>query len=183
MQLSLNKNNVSAEDLTAYAVYYEGKILLEFDTIEELGYSRSVEITEYPFESEAGKTKITEYLYNNPDIIKMKGIKTEDSLLSSLITSALDIDSAIDVIKQQLDILISGIYKLQIMTKNGLRKYFTLMRYNMPENLNNYGLLEVEMTFKQVLTSEDWNEQQRSIDDLNTQNSGNLLTETLTSLI
>lgn len=185
------KKNLQADDLTPYAIYKTEKkddkkvsqLYLDFDTIIEISYTRNIEITDYPFIHENEKTKeteptrITEYMYNMPDIIEMKGIKSFDSLLTGAILNALDIQSAVDKIRQQLDILTEGIYKLQILTKNGVRKYFTLIKYTMPENLENYNYLEVDMTFKQVLSIEDWNQQQRNEEDNNTQNSGNVPTQ------
>ena len=139
------KKNLEADDLTPYAIYKTEKkddkkvsqLYLDFDTIIETAYTRNIEMTDYPFIHENEKTKeteptrITEYMYNTPDIIEMKGIKSFDSLLTGAILNALDIQSAVDKIRQQLDILIEGIYKLQILTKNGVRKYFTLIKYTL----------------------------------------------------
>ena len=183
VQIIPYKKNTDIRDLKPYAIYREGKVFLEFDTIIESGYQRSVEITDYPFESKNGQTRITEYMYNNPDIITMKGIRGYESLVVGFILKKAGLESAIDLIKQQLNILISGIYKLQIMTRSGLRKYFTLQKYYIPENLDNFTCLEVEMQFKQVITKEDWDEQQKNIEDINTVNGGNLATNILTNLI
>lgn len=158
------------------------EILLKFDSIIELEYSKNLEITDYPFDSEHGKTKITEYMFNNPEKITMKAIKSYNSVLSNFAKKLIDIESEIDKIKQQLNILTSGIYKLKILTRNGLRENFTLESFSMSETLDNYNNLEVDLTFKQVITFEEWNKT-RQEEDSKTKNGGNLQAKKINKII
>lgn len=179
----LTKINGFLDGLKTYGILKDSKVYLTFDTIIECKYSRSLEITDYPFETRGGLTRITEYGYNNPDAISMVGIKSYDSIVGGKLAEVFDIKNEIDLIKQKLDYLTSGIFKLQIKTRNGLREYFTLQKYELPENLENFNTLEVSMTFKQVLDNNDKDKNLRDVDDQDTKNGGNLSAKIITSLV
>ena len=160
-----------------YGILKDNQVYMEFDMIEECSYTRQIEITDYPLESSANSTntRITEYAYDTPDIIEMVGYISYESLLYNQIATNIkeDYKSRVEETIQKLNLLTNGIYKLQIKTRSGTRQYFTLQKYSIPENLDNFTNLQVEMTFKQVITVADWNNQQRNSDNNNTINAGN----------
>lgn len=124
--------------------------ILEFDSITETGLEATSTITEYPIEN---GTKVTDYKYDNPDIIEMVGVisKTNSSMagLSGLIPKGRD--EQINKVRQSLKKYKSGIYRLVVQTKSGRYDWFTLKDYRIPETRNNYGVFEVEMTFKEII--------------------------------
>lgn len=163
-----------------YGILKDNKLYLEFDTIVDCNYERSLQITDFPFESKNGMSRITEYMYPDPDTFTIKAFKSRSSLLTNKLINA---DNEIKQIEQKLSILSKGIYRLQIKTRNGLRQYFTLQKFNMPETYDNFGMLEISMIFKQVITGKDWNNVQRNIEDTNTINGGNLSAKIITRLL
>ena len=170
-----------------YGILKDNQVYMEFDMIEECSYTRQIEITDYPLENSRNSsnnntdnknkvnTRITEYAYDTPDIIEMVGYISYESLLYNQVATKIkeDYKSRVEETIQKLNLLANGIYKLQIKTRSGTRQYFTLQKYSIPENLDNFTNLQVEMTFKQVITVADWNNQQRNSDNNNTINAGN----------
>lgn len=113
------------------------EILLRFDTIEDCSYKASSTVTSYP--TEMG-IMVNDYKYKNSDTFTARG----------LITRRVNNDSDIDLIKSQLELYQSGMYAMNIQTKSGLRENYTLESYEIPENLDNYSVLEVDMNFKEI---------------------------------
>lgn len=113
------------------------EILLRFDTIEDCSYKASSNVTSYP--TEMG-IMATDYKYRNSDTFKARG----------LIARRNNNDSDVDLIKSQLDFYQGGMYAMNIQTKSGLRENYTLEGYEIPENIDNYSVLEVDMDFKEI---------------------------------
>ena len=99
-----------------YGILKDNKLYLEFDTIVDCNYERSLQITDFPFESKNGMSRITEYMYPDPDTFTIKAFKSRSSLLINKLINA---DNEIKQIEQKLSILSKGIYRLQIKTRNG----------------------------------------------------------------
>lgn len=112
-------------------------IVLRFDTIEECSYKSSSTVTSYP--TEVG-IMASDYKYKNSDSFKAKGLIARRS------TNA----QQVKLIENQLKFYQSGMYGLNIQTKSGLRENYTLESYEVPENIDNYSLFEVDMEFKEM---------------------------------
>lgn len=112
-------------------------ILLRFDTIEDCSYKASSTVTSYP--TEMG-IMANDYKYKNADTFQARG----------LIARRTNNDSDVDLIKSQLELYQSGMYAMNIQTKSGLRENYTLESYEIPENIDNYSILEVDMNFKEI---------------------------------
>lgn len=132
---------------------------LNFDTIEECSFNGSSTVTSYPVE--AGY-KVTEYKFENPSVIEMKGSISSTGIFGgfgfSLGLSKNGLEFKGDVISntvKKLDEMKRELSSLDIQTRNGLREGYTLTNYNIPENYDNFNLLEVEMTFEKILTVEN----------------------------
>lgn len=132
-------------------------IVLKFDTIEDCNYKGASTVTSYP--TEYG-IEVTDYKYKNSDSITAKG----------LIARRSNNDSDVDLIRNQLNMYISGMYALNIQMKSGLRENYTLEGYDIPENLDNYSVLEVEMKFKEI--PKFLQQQNRAASDNDTVNTG-----------
>ena len=50
----------------------------------------------------------------------------------------------------QLKLYQSGMYAINIQMKSGLKQNYTLESFEIPESLDNYSVLEVSMTFKEI---------------------------------
>lgn len=140
---------------SVYAIWYvpsSGKMeqILEFDSIRETGFEATSNVTDYPIEN---GTSVTDYKYDNPDTLTVVGVvsRTNASLSDLKETYWSGRDELINKTRQALDKYKRGIYRLKIQTKNGLYDWMTLQDYIIPENYDNYGLFEVEMTFKQII--------------------------------
>lgn len=132
-------------------------IVLKFDTIEDCNYKGASTVTSYP--TEYG-IEVTDYKYKNSDSITAKG----------LIARRSNNDSDVDLIRNQLNMYISGMYALNIQMKSGLRENYTLEGYDIPENLDNYSVLEVDMKFKEI--PKFLQQQNRAASDNDTVNTG-----------
>jgi len=136
-----------------YAVFEAdtSKVVFVFDTIEELEFRADSSITSYPIESGVLKT---DYLYRNPNIIEIVGRTSKKSLLAQGFNFLTDKESSIQKINENLTTYTQGIYNLNIQTKIALRKGFTLQKFTIPENLDTYGMLTVQMTFQEIMGME-----------------------------
>lgn len=133
------------------------EILLRFDTIESCNFRGVSTVTSYP--TEYG-IEVTDYKYKNPDSISAKG----------LIARRTNNDSDVDLIRNQLSLYQSGMYAMNIQMKSGLKENYTLEGFNIPENLGNYSVLEVDMTFKEI--PKFLKQQNRSASDNDTVDTG-----------
>lgn len=167
MATSLNWLKLKSQNLTqpSYGIFRdtttngvtETETLMEFDTIDECSVSGSATATKYP--SELG-TNITDYKYSNPDQVKIVGILSEGGVanFASIFSKAglngkrtWDRATAIANIRTQLDTLCRNMQLVNIQTRNGgYRQSLTLVGYTINETYDNYGTMEVEMTFQQI---------------------------------
>ena len=145
------------------------KVALSFDTITECSISSSSEIMEYPIES---GINITDYKFNNPDLITLKGVIAQHSLVGELVNSLLKKQDVISQTYVMLDYLKSGIYNLEIQTKRRLYKKFTLQNYRVNETIDNFSLFEVEMDFKQIMEVKNAKQNYKSVNDTSTYKNG-----------
>lgn len=140
----------------------EEEVVFSFDTITEAEVRGSSNVVGYPIEK--GYT-VTDYKFQNPSTIHIIGVMERSSIVGNFarratnkVLSKLGYKEYADPISklvQDLEYYKSGLYPLNIQTKSGLYKKYTLTDYNIPENFDNYGLLEVEMTFQQIMTTND----------------------------
>lgn len=143
-----------------YSVVYvqsptQKQVILEFDSILEASISSSSEIVEYPIET---GTKVTDYKYDNPDIVVLKGVISKGSVTNKLVSLTGLVDNQDNLIKkteENLHKFKKGIYRLDIQTKFRLYENYTLQNFNRVENVDNFSLYEVEMTFKQIMLSNE----------------------------
>ena len=128
----INANNSTISESTVYIItdHESNDIILAFDMIEECEFKASTTVVTYP--TERG-VRATDYKYDNPDVIKLKCFvrKREDNKQQR------------DKILTQLEHYKSGLYAVDVQTKAGLRPFYTISGYTIPENLDNYSLLEV----------------------------------------
>ena len=73
--------------------------------------------------------------------------------MSAIASKMFDVEvrGGIDKLRDNLKYYKSNMSKLNISTKTQIYKNFTLEAFEIPENFDNYGLLEVTMTFKQIV--------------------------------
>lgn len=147
------------EKKSVYAIWYkeeglEKQQILEFDSIREAEFEATSNVTDYPVEN---GVSITDYKYDNPDILTVVGVisRTNASLVDINEAYLLGRDELINKTRQALDRYKRGIYRLQIQTKSGLYDWMTLRDYTIPENYDNYGLFEVEMTFLKIIRPDE----------------------------
>lgn len=132
-----------------------GKVVMSFDMIEECNYIASTNVTSYP--TEAG-IYVTDYKYNNPDVIETVGYINKNSYIGGLKGGSVENKAqTIEKMRTELKHYVSGIYKLDIQTKAGLRQSYTLAKYEIPENIDNYSQMQVNMTFQEVVTFDNAN--------------------------
>lgn len=140
-----------------------GDIVFTFDTIEEVSFKASSNVTSYPTET---GIKVTDYKYDNPDQITVRGIINRNSYIGkNHIDSALAKVETIEKVRTELERYKKGIYKLDIQTKAGLRQGYTLDGFEIPESADNYSLFEVEMSFTQVVSFQSINPKSNSDSD------------------
>lgn len=133
------------------------EIVLRFDTIEECNFKGASSVTSYP--TEYG-IEVTDYKYKNSDTINARG----------LIARRSNNDSDVDLIRNQLKLYQSGMYAINIQMKSGLKQNYTLKSFETPESLDNYSVLEVSMTFKEI--PKFLQQQNRAPSDYDTVNTG-----------
>lgn len=152
----------------------DGKILLEFDTIDECNTSGRASVTQYPTEY---NTKDVDYKYSEPDTVAMTGILSEGGVVarSSIIPrlGTFDKKSQIEKTRDRLRQLKRDMTLVNIQTRNaGLRTSLTLTGYEINETYDTYGTMSVSMTFQEV---PQFNKQGEFVDnpaDKSTQNGG-----------
>ncbi len=132
---------------------------LEFDTIIECGVHGSASSTQVPIET---GFSVTDYKYANPDDLHMKGIVSKNGTVGigfmdvNYSLTGEDKNNLIEKIRTTCDKLTHEMTLVDIQTRNsGLRKKYTMVDYVIDETPENFNLLEVDMTFEQVLTFDD----------------------------
>lgn len=176
--LSSITDKLAKSTYSIYGIDEKGdrKIYLEFDSILECSYNGSSTVTQYPAES---GINVTDYKYSNPDQITLKGIISKNGTVG---LGALNINysifgqdkvSLIETTRQQLNELCRQMKRVNIQTRNsGLRTSFTLSGFEITETPDNYNLLEVDMTFDEVLLFGTDGKLNRSASDKDTQDGG-----------
>lgn len=162
----ISSNNSTITDSSVYIItdHESSEIILAFDMIEECEFKASTTVVTYP--TERG-VRATDYKYDNPDVIKLKCFvrKREDNKQQR------------DKILTQLDYYKSGLYAVDVQTKAGLRSFYTISSYTIPENLDNYSLLEVDLECQQIIDFSQ--EQPRDSSDMDTVATGMSQTQTV----
>lgn len=132
---------------------------LEFDTIIECRVHGSTSSTQVPIET---GFSVTDYKYANPDDLHMKGIVSKNGTVGigfmdvNYSLTGEDKNNLIEKIRTTCDKLTHEMTLVDIQTRNsGLRKKYTMVDYVIDETPENFNLLEVDMTFEQVLTFDD----------------------------
>lgn len=135
-----------------------GERVLVLDSVEYVNFRSTSTVTSYPVET---GINVTDYKYMQPDVIEMKGYIKRSSLTGSLVQDGVsaiaskmfdvEVRGGIDKLRDNLKYYKSNMSKLNISTKTQIYKNFTLEAFEIPENFDNYGLLEVTMTFKQIV--------------------------------
>lgn len=132
---------------------------LEFDTIIECRVHGSASSTQVPIET---GFSVTDYKYANPDDLHMKGIVSKNGTVGigfmdvNYSLTGEDKNNLIEKIRTTCDKLTHEMTLVDIQTRNsGLRKKYTMVDYVIDETPENFNLLEVDMTFEQVLTFDD----------------------------
>lgn len=136
----------------AFSYEVDTKVALEFNVIEETNFRGSSTVTNYPRED---GVMYSDYKYQNPSVLTVNGIVTRKSVIGNLISAALDGATNVQRMKERLEYYKSGMYPLNIQTKSGLYENYTLESYEIPEDYDSYGLMNVSMTFKEMFKPGD----------------------------
>lgn len=140
---------------STYAIYEtndaEKKVIFEFDTIEEVLFRATSNVTSYPIER---GYMATDYKYLNPCTVQIKAVISRNSSVGKKVFSLLKKSDVVEKLKTTLEYYRSGIYALNIKTKTGIRENYTLQDYEIPENYDNFGVIEVLMTFTQIMDTQ-----------------------------
>lgn len=142
--------------------------VMVFDTVEETLFRASSTVVNYP--TEAG-ISVTDYKYDSPSVLSVRGIIARNSNIGkNFISVTLGKQLSQEKMREQLEYYKSGLYALNIQTKSGKYKGYTLEGYEIPENLDNYSLFEVTLNFKQIVSV--FNEKPRQPSDKDTVRAG-----------
>lgn len=161
-----------------YAIMYvdalgKKKVVLAFDSIHEVNLKVSSTMTTYPTESNEYRT---DGKFRNPNVISVRGLIEKSSLAGQAARALLSYvgggKSLLERTKAQLEQYIDVVCRLDIQTKSGLYENYSLIGYEIPETLDNYGYFEVIMDFQQNLVPTAENEVLLRIADANTIFSG-----------
>lgn len=149
---------------------------LEFDSILECNFHGSATSTQVPIETGFKKT---DYKYANPDDLHLKGIVSKNGTFG---IGFLDINysltgqnknTLIEKIRAKCEELTHNLILVNAQTRNsGLRKNYTMTDYVINETPYNFNLLEVDMSFEQVLLFNEDGEMLRNKADGDTQQIG-----------
>lgn len=140
-----------------YAIYTvengKERPVLTFDSIIESGIEGKATIISHPVEQ---GFKATEYKFSEPSIIEMSGIVSQQSLLGQvgdklLSFVGMDKGDMIEKTRQTLEEYKKNLYIVNIKTRTGVWENYTLQNYHIKENVDNFGLLDVDMTFQEVM--------------------------------
>lgn len=145
------------------------KVVLAFNSIQEVNLKASSTMTTYPTESNEYRT---DGKFRDPNVISVRGIIQRPSLAGQAARALLSYlgggKSLIDRTKAQLEQYIDVICRLDIQTKSGLYENYSLIGYEIPESLENFGYFEVIMDFQQNLVPTADNEILKRIADAKT---------------
>lgn len=146
---------IGSWNFKAFEYTVDTRVALQFDVIEETNFRGSSTVTSYPRED---GVMVTDYKYQNPGVLQVNGILTRKSAVGNLLSLALSGSTNIRKMVESLEHYKRGMYALNIQTKTALYQNYTLESYEIPEDYDSYGVLNVSMTFKQLFkTSETQN--------------------------
>lgn len=123
------------------------EIILEFDSIVSTHRRNNSEITTVPIET---GFQATDYKFATPGQLEVVGVLSRNSALGRLLTLG-DRSDAISSLLETLDKYTTQILLLNIQTRTGLCKNYTLKNYEIDETKENYGIVEVSMEFEEVI--------------------------------
>lgn len=151
------------------------KVWLEFDTIDECQFHGSATVAKYPLEN---NTYYTDYKYSSPDDLMLKGAISVNSLIrfgdaEYNLDGITNKTSLVELIRNQCSELCRNMILLDIQTRNsGLRRNFTMNDFVINETPGNYNMLEVDMSFTEVLLLTAEGTMLRNVADSNMQKAG-----------
>lgn len=157
-----------------YAILYvseenpKGEVVLAFDSIQEVNFKAQTNMTTYP--TEENKERV-DGKFNHPSTLTVRGIIQKGSGVTASIGSAFGL-SLFEKTKAELEKFIDVVCHLDIQTKNGFYKNYSLVGYEIPESLDNYSYFEVLLDFQQNLVDDNSEPLKKNISDLKTQVSG-----------
>lgn len=141
-----------------YAIYTvengKERPVLTFDSIIESGIEGKATIISHPIEQ---GFKATEYKFSDPSVIEMNGVVSQSSFLGQKVGSKLlsfagmDKGDMIEKTRQTLEEYKKNLYVVNIKTRTGIWENYTLQQFHIKENVDNFGLLDVDMTFEEVM--------------------------------
>lgn len=155
----LTDSNKTMSESTSYIITdtKSGEVIFMFDMVEECEFKASSTVVAYP--TERG-IKVTDYKYDSPDSIKLNCFSHRKE----------NTKQQRDRILSQLEHYKSGLYAIDIQTKAGLRTNYTISGYTIPENADNYSLLEINLECQQII---DFNQEDvRDDSDMDTVPTG-----------
>lgn len=150
-----NPSKVIYSSLYVISDSASGEIVMTFDSIDEVSFKASSNVTSYPTEK---GISVVDYKYDNPDTLDVIGIISRASFIGNRYGQ--DVSAKAETVEKtrtELEHYKSGIYKLDIQTKAALRQGYTLTSYEIPENIDNYSQFEVTMRFVQVKSLSSYN--------------------------
>ena len=138
-----------------YEVNEEGeeRPIMTFDSITEYGFNGKSTVISHPIEQ---GYKATEYKYEELSIIEMTGIVAGQSLLGKLGGKLLSLvgvetEDKMEMVKETLEIYKRDLLPVNIKSRTATRENYTLVDYHIKESPENFGVLEVDMTFNQIM--------------------------------
>lgn len=143
---------------SVYAIYTtdengEEQPVLTFDSITEYGFEGKATIISHPIEQ---GFKATEFKYCDPATIEMSGVVSENSLIGQLGNKLMSLagfetEDKISKVRETLEEYRKNLYVVNIKSRTAVRENYTLQAYSIKESPDNFGLLEVDMTFEEVM--------------------------------
>lgn len=142
---------------SVYSIYTtengEDRPVMTFDSITEYGFEGKATIISHPIER---GYKATEFKYCDPATIEMTGVVSENSLIGRIgnklmSLAGLDTQDKVAQVRDALEEYRKNLYVVNIKSRTAVRENYTLQAYNIKESPENFGLLEVEMTFQEVM--------------------------------
>lgn len=157
-----------------YAIFHvsetnpKGEIVLAFDSIQEVNFKAQTNMTTYPTEENRERV---DGKFKQPSTLTVRGIIQKGASVTEAVAGALGL-SLYEKTKAELEKFIDVVCHLDIQTKNGFYKNYSLVGYEIPESLDNYSYFEVIMDFQQNLVEGASEPLTKNISDLKTQVSG-----------
>lgn len=157
-----------------YAILYisstnpNGEVVLAFDSIQETNYKAQTNMTTYPTEENVERV---DGKFNQPSTLTVRAVIQKGSAVTEALGAVTGL-SLFEKTKSELEKFLNVVCHLDIQTKNGLYRNYSLIGYEITENIDNYSLFEVTMDFQQNLVPDNVSPLVKNISDLKTQVSG-----------